>query len=666
MKQFQNKKVVSAVLAVTMAVTGIQVPVLAAENQTENTDKEEVVYVNLNYDGTVKEINVVNILKPDSTGAIIDYGDYESVRNMTTTDAVDYSGDTVKINTDADKLYYEGKLKSTVMPWNVSIHYYMDGKEYSADDIAGMSGQFKMTMKISENKDYKGNFYDAYALQASVTLDTDQCKNIDAPNATIANVGKNKQLTYTILPGKGAELTITADVTDFEMDDIAVNGIPLSLDIDIDDDELMDQVTELQDGIADADDGAGKLKDGTGELKDGTDTLTSGTSSLASGAETLDAGVQSLNEGIEQIQAGLDALDAKSGELTGGSAQMRQALAQLQAALNSVSASAEDVQKLTTASSQIKTGIDSLSTGADQLAASASYEAYKQVMAANGLDIDALKAGNTEAISSIQAMVDKADSLEAQLKKLGISTDAITPIKEQCEELASQMQILLKGNNVAIEGTEAYMNELHTGAQELADGAADLKKNYSTFNDAVGELADNLTGLIYNMSELKDAVNELAAEYSKLDDGLNVYTEGVAAVDQGYSQLSKGAVSLAAGSSELTKGSQSLYSGAQELTNGASTLYDGTGELKDGMSEMRDKTADMDTKITDQIDDMLDSMTGKNVETGSFVSKQDTNVEKVQFVIKTDSIEKPEEQETAQTEEVQESLWQKLTDLFKK
>ena len=76
MKQFQNKKVVSAVLAVTMAVTGIQVPVLAAENHTENTDKEEVVYVNLNHDGTVKEINVVNILKPDSTGAVVDYGDF--------------------------------------------------------------------------------------------------------------------------------------------------------------------------------------------------------------------------------------------------------------------------------------------------------------------------------------------------------------------------------------------------------------------------------------------------------------------------------------------------------------------------------------------------------------------------------------------------------------
>ena len=61
MKQFQNKKVVSAVLAVTMAVTGIQVPVATTRIATENAD-EEVVYVNTDHDGTVKG-NVVDIFE---------------------------------------------------------------------------------------------------------------------------------------------------------------------------------------------------------------------------------------------------------------------------------------------------------------------------------------------------------------------------------------------------------------------------------------------------------------------------------------------------------------------------------------------------------------------------------------------------------------------------
>ena len=77
-------------------------------------------------------------------------------------------------------------------------------------------------------------------MQASLSLDTDKCKNIVAGDATIANVGSDKQLTYTILPGKGADIEITADVTDFELGGISINGIPLNLNIEVDDDELMD------------------------------------------------------------------------------------------------------------------------------------------------------------------------------------------------------------------------------------------------------------------------------------------------------------------------------------------------------------------------------------------------------------------------------------------
>lgn len=60
-----------------------------------NTGKEEVVYVNLGNDGSVREINVVNIFGENAEGAITDYGKYLNVRNMTTTDMIDYSDDTI-------------------------------------------------------------------------------------------------------------------------------------------------------------------------------------------------------------------------------------------------------------------------------------------------------------------------------------------------------------------------------------------------------------------------------------------------------------------------------------------------------------------------------------------------------------------------------------------
>ncbi len=71
--------------------------------------------------------------------------------------------------------------------------------------------------------------------------------------------GSDKQITYTVLPGKGLESTITADVSEFEMDAISINGIKLNLNVEIDDAELMDQVSELMDATK-------KLNEGSGEF----------------------------------------------------------------------------------------------------------------------------------------------------------------------------------------------------------------------------------------------------------------------------------------------------------------------------------------------------------------------------------------------------------------
>ena len=131
-----------------------------------------------------------------------------------------------------------------------------------------------------------------------MSLDTDKCKKIVAPDATVANVGSNKQLTYTILPGKGADIEITAEVYEFEMDGISINGIPLNLNIEVDDEELMERITELLDAISQLDDGAAELYDGVFDLQDGAQSdLKSGVNDLKDGAEQLHSGAADLKDG---------------------------------------------------------------------------------------------------------------------------------------------------------------------------------------------------------------------------------------------------------------------------------------------------------------------------------------------------------------------------------
>lgn len=68
----------------------------------------------------------------------------------------------------------------------------------------------------------------------------------------------------------------------------------------------------------------------------------------------------------------------------------------------------------------------------------------------------------------------------------------------------------------------------------------------------------------------------------------------------------------------------------------------------------------MDTQISDEIDSMTASLSGGDGDAVSFVSEKNTNVDSVQFVIKTAAIEKVEMTVDNAVENATLTFWQKL------
>ena len=64
------------------------------------------------------------------------------------------------------------------------------------------------------------------------------------------------------MPKSEKEISIKADVKDFEMDPIEINGVLMSLDIDVDIDDMTDKVTELKDGVEKLDKGVNDFSAG--------------------------------------------------------------------------------------------------------------------------------------------------------------------------------------------------------------------------------------------------------------------------------------------------------------------------------------------------------------------------------------------------------------------
>lgn len=118
----------------------------------------------------------------------------------------------------------------------------------------------------------------------------------------MANVGSDKQILYNLMAGQEKDISITADVTEFEMQVISFQGVPMSFAIDtdsIDMSELYGRTDELKDATVELDDGAAQLKDGTGELAAGS--LKGGAGSPSAGASQLEGGTQELAEIIKGI-----------------------------------------------------------------------------------------------------------------------------------------------------------------------------------------------------------------------------------------------------------------------------------------------------------------------------------------------------------------------------
>ena len=622
---------------------------------TKSSEKEEVIYANLTSSGDIEKIYAVNIFEDKD---IVDYGVYETVKNMNTMDKINYSNGKITIQNSEDKLYYQGIMKqNTEMPWTIKVRYKLDGVEYAPSELAGKSGKLEISISIKENKNCKKNFFENYALQTVVQLDTNLCENIKSDEATMANVGGLKQLTYTILPGNEKDIKITTDVTDFEMSEIQVNGINLNLGLDkdsIDTSSLTGELDKLKDAVNDLDDGANELNDGAKKLDDGAVTLT---------------------DGIKTIQDGLDQLNSKSSSLTSGSSEVLSALKTIQSSLNNVSTSSKDLKQLSSASTSIKSGIDSLVNGLKTVDSSidtynsslkkaglnsASELAQKNKQAISALGItstqrklySAYTSGGSQAVSAELAKLAQAGDSEAVALYKQVSagnTDAVTQYVQAAGKLIS-VETLLKADASYIEGSSKLINGIDaqmstsSGQTTLMSGAVSLQTNYKKFDASIQDLVSSLNNLMANMTQLKSGINKLTDNYATLDSGIKEYTSAVNKITNGYSKV---------------------YEGALDLVSGTHSLYKGTTELTDGTGEFKGETSDLDSKVDDEVDSMIDNFAGGDFEVESFVSDKNTDVDSVQFVIKTEAIKKEEVKvEEEKTEEL--NFWQKLLNLFRK
>lgn len=602
--------IVMTVLLSSTALGQTATPTTAAAEVTDNpavvnaASREEVVYANLTLTGETKDLYIVTILHNSESGTIADFGDFTSVKNLTDTAPVTLKDGQVSVTVPKGDFYYQGALGSTDLPWTIGVSYLLNGVEVSPDALAGASGHVAIKIETKNNLNVDPVYFNNYLLQISVTLDTSKCTNITAPNATIANAGVNKLVTFAVMPGKTSDLTLETDASEFTMAGIEFAAIPLSMQIDPPDTSAMtDDLQQLSDAVKELNEGITQLKDGSLELRDGAGDLSSGSSSFA---------------------AGLRDLSGNASDLTGGSAQIRDALSTIVASMSGSGSSENSfdltsLQQLPDGLSQLAAGLDGISSGMSELKTgfSASYEALKAAL----LEIPDTTVSEAEWGRLYQANPDMKETLDklAAYYASGVKTKAtyenVRPVFDATAASLDQMTASL----AQISGS-------------LKDTAAQIKGALES-NDSVAQLTQLASGL-----------QTLSAQYNDFHGGLSQFTAGVSALNKNYGALD---------------------AGISGLSDGTGDLSDGIGKTADGVAELYDGVKDLPQKTDEEIQKLMDAYDKSDVKPVSFASSKNVNTIAVQFVMKTDKIDLPELPEPTPEITPKETVWDRFVDLFK-
>ena len=236
--------------------------------------KTETVYVNLNSSGKVEKVNVTDWLHTDKGEVYVD--DISSLKNITNVKSevlpvVD--GKKLRWHMPETDLYYSGTTDKE-LPVSINISYSLNGKEISADDIAGKSGDVSIKIKMSNNASKqvtvngkKHNVYLPVLVVGGMILPEGVFSAVSVKNGQSLGDGSKEIVVFTSMPGFAEsldfkdkdlgnvgglivsdEVTVTAKAESFSLSNMYFAVLPIaSLNLDI---AMPETVDDLKNTLA--------------------------------------------------------------------------------------------------------------------------------------------------------------------------------------------------------------------------------------------------------------------------------------------------------------------------------------------------------------------------------------------------------------------------------
>ncbi len=610
------------------------------EESSNDINKNETVYVSLDNNGEVNKIEVVNWLhisleasKKALEGPFVDYGKYKSLKNLTGDEQSELTNESViwpMTAFEATNFFYSG-IAEKELPLEITIKYYLEGKEIDPGDLSGKSGDLKIYFSL-ENRTaqkepikYSGyydetiekeqDYYIPFAVQISLELDVEKFSDFKCDGGNLVVIGKTANISFSSIPYPDEEFEVEMYGENIEINPINVTILPQEIPALTDLEESEESLKELADGLTDMDQGTSDLLegmdeviDGVGEFKENSQELTDAISEINHGTYTLNQESDGITRGMDSIKDGLGRLKEQSGQINSAVGELDNGAFSM---LSGIQQAASGMSELENASAGILGGLQTLQSTNNSLCQVAQQALLDPELAALQTTDPVLYNNLITVLNGVQG------------EKIIISGDG-SP-----------------SNPGLVNG----MAELSSGISDMKNGLETLAANFSNFNQGISEMASKL-------GDLPDGISQLYEGQEELYGGWKEYSHAI------Y---------------ELYNGTQELYDGTKDMPDDINELYEGLTDFREGIAELKNEGI---TEIKEEVIKNYDevkfglALTDKTEQLAdnyrSFMNNQKNIYSSVQFIMQTEGIkEKEVETKTSEIKDDESSFWDKLFNLFR-
>ena len=608
------KKNIEKVLALTL-ISSMTFANLSFAEQQDLIKKSETVYVTVE-GNEIKDKSVSVWLNSDKNIKANDKSNLTNVKDLKTDKELKSENGYLKLDENKKDIYYKGDTDKK-LPVDVSVKYFLDGKEMKASELEGKSGHLKIVI-TSKNNRYEAktidgqsrNVYSPYVVVAAMTFDDEKVENITSDDIKVVKDGKNEIVTTVMTPGMKQNLSKI--VEDKELDNFKDE---VSVEMDIKDykpveiysvitneffqeKKNIDSLDKLQNGVKELQDNSQKLVDASVKLSEGQDKLNSGISQMQTGVTKLHSGSQKLASSTQQMQGKFSGLQSKVGPIQGYVAQMNDGSLKL---YNGISDYTAAVGKIKENTAKIKEGSEKLAKGATDLDngvgklkdATSQLRAGTENMKEMTAQKDQLLEKSSQLSNGLNGLAGSYGQLADTVEQISGKSQQLKDSSAQFNEKLQQVAQLAGGAETSA-STEKIARGLESSAEGLNNAIQQLQANNEEgqLNDTIAYLQAQKNVMYVQAESIRNAGSQNAGQ-QKLQAALAQLAQSSSALSQGNADLSNALMRTSAAMNQskakLVDSSNQLSQGLGQM-GGALNGADGLSTLKDSIDKLDDAT----------------------------------------------------------------------------